>query len=185
MTLHDELRIKSIQAAGEWRIIADYLNYAVSSDGRIYSFIKNRELKSTQDKGTNYICVSLMNERGRRNHTIHRLVCTAFNDGRSETNKLVLHKNGIRTDNRAENLYWGTYSNNANDCVRHGTHKHNFPSPLAKAFALRGTYRARSGRYIARCKYRGKQITVGTFDTEYKAFMARIQFLIKISGAVE
>lgn len=31
------------------------------------------------------------------------------------------HKNGVNTDNRSENLRWGTKSSNAMDAVRHGT----------------------------------------------------------------
>src|SRR5262249_12949164 len=34
----------------------------------------------------------------------------------------VRHLNGIRTDNRPENLAWGTKSENMQDAVRHGTH---------------------------------------------------------------
>lgn len=34
----------------------------------------------------------------------------------------VCHRNGEKTDNRVENLYWGSNGDNQRDSVRHGTH---------------------------------------------------------------
>lgn len=95
-------------------------NYRVSSDGQIWS----RPRKGTAGgvlsphlsrKG--YLQINLAG----KTRKVHRLVCEAFH-GPPERGQLVRHLNGIKTDNRAENLAWGSASQNMLDCVSHGTH---------------------------------------------------------------
>lgn len=50
----------------------------------------------------------------------HTIVCEAFHGPRPD-GLLVRHLNGDNTDNRAENLAWGTALENHQDAVRHGT----------------------------------------------------------------
>jgi len=45
---------------------------------------------------------------------VHVLVCTAFH-GRRPADTLCCHRNDIQDDNRADNLYWGTATENLND----------------------------------------------------------------------
>lgn len=47
----------------------------------------------------------------RKKHSVHRLVAHAFCDG-YVSGKVVNHKNGIKTDNRASNLEWVTHAQN-------------------------------------------------------------------------
>lgn len=65
-----------------------------------------------------YEQVALWRGGKRQRFTVHRLVALAFH-GESELQ--VRHLNGIRSDNRAVNLRWGTISENAVDRVSHGT----------------------------------------------------------------
>jgi hypothetical protein len=53
---------------------------------------------------------------------IHTLVLEAF-VGPRPPGLVACHGNGDHFDNRLRNLRWGTYSDNAYDQVRHGTHK--------------------------------------------------------------
>lgn len=51
--------------------------------------------------------------------SVHRLVAMAHIPNPNNL-PLVCHKNDIKTDNRAENLFWGTVQDNAIDCVNKG-----------------------------------------------------------------
>lgn len=59
-------------------------------------------------KSTGYFQVSLSKKK---RMSVHRLVAKAFCDGYFD-GAYVNHKNGIRTDNRAENLEWCTHAEN-------------------------------------------------------------------------
>lgn len=58
---------------------------------------------------------------GSKNHLVHRLVAAAFIPG--DTQLQVNHKNGVRDDNRAENLEWLTCSDNHLHSYRELTRK--------------------------------------------------------------
>ena len=58
---------------------------------------------------------------GKRCVKVHTLVCTAFHGEAPSTAHEVCHLNGNRSDNRAENLAWGTREENARDRTVHGT----------------------------------------------------------------
>jgi hypothetical protein len=65
-------------------------------------------------RSTGYVQVMLP---GRQKRSMHRLVASAFCEG--EANWLVVnHKNGVRADNRAENLEWVTHGENLKHAFR-------------------------------------------------------------------
>lgn len=56
-------------------------------------------------------------------HTsVHRLVAETFIGSAPTDKHQAAHKNGVAHDNRPDNLYWATNSENSLDKVRHGTH---------------------------------------------------------------
>lgn len=60
---------------------------------------------------------------GKNTHyQVHRLVCEAYH-GEPQEGQVCRHLNGNCLDNRAENLCWGTHSENSADAVKHGTTK--------------------------------------------------------------
>lgn len=85
-------------------------DYLVNKHGMVYSKKTKRILKPSKT-GPGYLSVwFVVNGRG-RNTQVHRLVAMAFVEG-FMPGLDVNHKNGIKTDNRAENLEWVTRSEN-------------------------------------------------------------------------
>ena len=78
--------------------------YAVSNLGNIKNLKTNRLLKGdTHENG--YKRVQLMTDEGRKHYRVHRLVALMFIPN-PENKPQVDHLNGIRQDNRLENLRW-------------------------------------------------------------------------------
>ena len=113
--------------AENWKAIPDYEGwYEVSDYGRVRSVErttrhghkrKQRVLKATP-QGGKYLKVDLSRDNRQRTRLVHQLVLEAFVGPRD--GKQACHNNGIRTDNRLENLRWGTISENALDRSKHG-----------------------------------------------------------------
>lgn len=87
--------------------------YLIYSDGRIFSEFSNKFLKPFLNK-SGYALIDIHHEGVSTYFQVHRLVARLFipNPDNLET---VNHKNGIKTDNRVENLEWMSNIDN----VRH------------------------------------------------------------------
>ncbi len=78
---------------------------SVSEYGDIYY---NGVKKNVYDNGMGYKTVGV----GRKQVYVHRIVCEAYNGRPSAPRLQVNHLNGIKSDNRPENLKWETSSDN-------------------------------------------------------------------------
>lgn len=111
--------------------------YEVSDTGVVWSLNyrrngKRRELRPDNDaKG--YQIVGLYKNGCRVKHSVHRIVASAFIQN-PESKRTVNHKNGVKSDNRVQNLEWNTYSENNHHSYKHLGRKPKFggDSPLAK-----------------------------------------------------
>lgn len=113
--------------ASRWRPVPDFEGrYEVSDSGTIRSLTSGGGIRRTPkikkpslNRG-GYHMVVLGNRQRCKGWTIHRLVLTAF-VGPMPSNIDGCHNNGIRTDNRLENLRWATRAENEADKIAHGT----------------------------------------------------------------
>ena len=91
-----------------------FTRYEVSNKGSVRNAHTGMKKRPFLDK-YGYHLVNLYYKGGHKNQYVHRLVALAFVPGwRKEFE--VNHKNGVKTDNRAENLEWVTHRENC----RHG-----------------------------------------------------------------
>lgn len=117
-----------------WKDVPGYEGqYQVSDQGRVRSI--DRVVEQAARSGTIYkknirgvmlrpgrmlaghlsVCLGKSNS-----HCVHKLVLLAF-VGAAPENHECLHANGVPSDNRLENLRWGSRSDNIRDAVAHGT----------------------------------------------------------------
>ena len=101
-----------------------------------------------------------------KSKSIHRIVAKAFIPN-PDNKKCVNHINGIRTDNRVENLEWVNHSENK----MHGILRLN-PN---KVLGVNKTY---NNKYKADTRVNGKKVYIGTFFTEAEAKQALKDYFI-------
>lgn len=100
-----------------WKRINGLEDYEVSNLGRVKSFKKdkiNGKIMHSFPTNKGYLRIKLGDGKISKTFSVHRLVCENFLP-KDENRKIINHKNGIKDDNRLENLEWATNSEN----IRH------------------------------------------------------------------
>jgi hypothetical protein len=132
----------------EWRNVVGYENlYEVSNLGRIRSL--NRKVFRKHWTGVDshmvykgkmipfwvtpkgYFRLTLNKDSKKSNHLVHRLVANAFIP-KIEGKELINHKNGVKSDNRVENLEWVTNQENIIHAYQNGLFKKDLQTEDAK-----------------------------------------------------
>lgn len=111
----------------ELKLIYNYPNYAVSSDGVIWNVSKNTAVnifEKSPNKENSYLRVELWSHGNGKKFSVHRLVAAAFIPN-PENKSSVNHKDGNKQNNNIDNLEWVTNSENKkhaaeNDLVAYG-----------------------------------------------------------------
>lgn len=93
--------------------------YLISANGEVFSLFTDRLLKASLSKGTGYLVVNIRKDSKRQPVYIHRLVAEAFLPNPLNLPE-VNHKNGVKTDNRLDNLEWVTGQENKDHSVKTG-----------------------------------------------------------------
>lgn len=98
----------------QFKRLEEFPDYDIGNQGTIISrkYVKPRVLKGKYDKD-GYKEYQLRDKEGNRKYRRgHRLVGFAWLGDPPEESYVINHKNGIKDDNRIENLEWATISEN-------------------------------------------------------------------------
>jgi hypothetical protein len=130
----------------ELKTIPEFPNYAITKDGRVWS--KSRERKGIGVFKTRFYQGRWLNPVNIKDY-LHVDLCSDGKIFHARLNRLMLetyvgpcpagmeacHNNGIRTDNRLENLRWDTHKANQQDMIKHGHTLLGSKNPMTKLTA--------------------------------------------------
>lgn len=128
-----------------YRTINRFRGYRFGSDGSVWTEWRfrgrgaNRSMYQSGEwkpvavpiGGRGYQLAHIRCEGTHQRHLVHRLILEAFN-GPAPNGTEGCHGNGIKTDNRVDNLRWDTRVENCADSLRHGTRPRGEDKPNSK-----------------------------------------------------
>lgn len=177
--------VKSIN--GEiWKDVPNYEGYYQASNiGRVRSLdrkvvdsrgvkrlYKGRIIKGSVDKG--YRKTTLVKDNVGRTYRFSQLVAMAFLDHKPNGHTLVVdHINGVKTDDRVENLRIVTNRANSTSCFR--SNEDSFSSKYVGV-----SWMEDMSKWRAQIKFDGKTVSLGLFTDELEASNAYQLALSKI-----
>ena len=107
-----------------WKEIKNYEGYyKISKEGEVLSLYTDKFLKPCVCSG-GYLGVSLVLNKKKTTHLIHRLVANHFLDNPLNL-PVINHKDGGKLNNHVSNLEWCTYKENTKHAIETGLMKVN------------------------------------------------------------
>lgn len=171
-----------------WKDVVGYEGfYQVSNLGRVKRIKSGRGARAGKilkqslrgrDYPGDYPAVYLTKDSKTIAYSVHRIVCTAFHNN-PEHKPCVNHINGVKTDNRAENLEWVTYQENNIHAWSTGL---NSAKPISEetrkrlSEAFKGRHHSEESRKKISESHKGKR-----YSEESRKKMSEIQKRIKAS----
>ena len=94
-----------------WKTIEGYEDYAISDLGNVKSIRFDRLLKPSVN-GSGYQYVNLVRSKVIKTHSVHKMVMEHFGETKTQQNFIIDHVDGVKTNNKIENLQWMTIQHN-------------------------------------------------------------------------
>jgi hypothetical protein len=178
MEVYKNLLINDID--GEiWKVLVnDNNDYSVSNLGRVKSLsrekeqrngkiilIKGRILKQSINR-FGYLQLAFIKSGKLKSFRVNRLVSYYFIENKYNL-KQVNHIDGIKTNNKLENLEW--VSNMENSC-------HRFLNTKKASKFIGVSFCKELNKWRAKIYFNGKQIHLGVFKSEIEAHLKRVEF---------
>jgi hypothetical protein len=123
-----------MSAVSDMFAVAGWSGYFVTKAGEVYSTRRSDRLRTKEGEvhrlrpqalSNGYLAVRLCRKEpaGIRHLSvcIHAIVAEAFLGPKPEWHQEIRHRDGNRHNNQADNLLWGTVSDNQQDSIAHGT----------------------------------------------------------------
>lgn len=110
--------------------IPGFPDYSISEDGTVYSFRtgdkSKGKIRKTRINSRNRVQVILRDPNGdSKSWKVSRLVAITFIPN-PENLPIVMHRDNNTLNNHKDNLKWGTYAENSQQCVKDGRHWPSF-----------------------------------------------------------
>jgi hypothetical protein len=151
----------------QWKTINDYPNYYISNLGVIKNN-KNLIMKLTQMK-IGYLKIKLCKDGIQKTFLHHQLMGLHFIPN-PENYKQIDHINGIKDDNRIENLRWVSRSQNQRNIKK-------LKNTSSLYFGV--CWHKRDKKWVTEIRINGKINHLGYFTTELEAFNAWKAYVVQ------
>ena len=100
----------------ESKMIKDFPNYVINSDGTVMNVLTGRYLKA-EITSNGYARVTLSAYGKTKRYLLHRLIAELFVSGRTTERNIVNHKDTNKLNNKSNNLEWTTHQENVDHAV--------------------------------------------------------------------
>jgi len=145
--------------------IPDFPNYAVSNYGDVLNITTGRYIKKFISKG--YYRVSVYLDKKQYTKSVHRFIAICFIPN-PQNKTQVDHIDNNKLNNHISNLRWATKVENMHNLNKS---KNSFSKYL-------NIYKSRN-RFRCHIEINGRQVNIGSFNTEEEAVIARNRYIIE------